>query len=107
MLLNANSIHSFIYPLVEGRLLNKTGRLMLAERFMNEVDEYLKKGDPVQASEKAYKVAKEVVKALSEKFNLPEYQQAVKEGRWYTYLKASSSLVIRLRPYFFVFQNQE
>ncbi|MEM4975686.1 MAG: PaREP1 family protein, partial [Sulfolobaceae archaeon] len=49
-------------------------------------------------SEKAYKVAKEVVKALSEKFNLPEYQQAVKEGRWYTYLlgKASSSLAIRL-----------
>ncbi len=73
-------------------------RLMLAEKFMNEVDEYLKKGDPVQASEKAYKVAEEVVKALSEKFNLPEYQQAVKEGRWYTYLlgKASNTLSIKL-----------
>ncbi|BFI75696.1 PaREP1 family protein [Sulfurisphaera ohwakuensis] len=73
-------------------------RLMLAERFMNEVDEYLKKGDPIQASEKAYKVAEEVVKALSEKFNLPEHQQAVKEGRWYAYLlgKASNSLAIKL-----------
>jgi hypothetical protein len=58
-------------------------RLTLAERFMSEIFEYLKKGDPIQASEKAYKAAEEVVKALAEKFNLPEYQQALKEGRWY------------------------
>ena len=73
-------------------------RLELAEKYMKEVEEYVKKGDPVQASEKAYKVAEEVVKALAEKFNLPEYQQAKKEGRWYTYLlaKASNTLAIKL-----------
>ncbi|ADX84980.1 hypothetical protein SiRe_0911 [Sulfolobus islandicus REY15A] len=58
---------------------------------MTEAEEYLKKGESVQASEKAYKVAKEAVKALAEKFNLPEYQQAVKEGRWYTYTLGSGS----------------
>ncbi|ACR41625.1 PaREP1 family protein [Saccharolobus islandicus] len=66
-------------------------RLALARKYMTEAEEYLKKGEPVQASEKTYKVAKEVVKALAEKFNLPEYQQAVKEGRWYTYTLGSAS----------------
>jgi hypothetical protein len=66
--------------------------LELAKKYMAEAEEYLKKGDAVQASEKAYKVAEEVVKALSEKFNLQEYQQAVKEGRWYTLGSAVSSL---------------
>ena len=50
----------------------------------------------MQASEKAYKVAEEVVKALSEEFNLQEYQQAVKEGRWYTLGSAVSSLSKKL-----------
>ncbi|MFP3203706.1 MAG: PaREP1 family protein, partial [Sulfolobus sp.] len=61
-------------------------RIELAKKYMNEAEEYLKRGDAVQASEKAYKVAEEVLKALAEKFNTPEYQQAVKEGRWYAYL---------------------
>lgn len=51
---------------------------------MAECEEYLRKGDPVQASEKAYKVAEELVKALSEKFGLPERDQASNENRWYT-----------------------
>ena len=70
----------------------------LAEKYMAEAFKYLDKGDAVQASEKAYKAAEEVVKALSEKFNLPEYQQAVKEGRWYTYTlgNASSTLSTKL-----------
>jgi len=69
-------------------------RISLAERYMAECEEYLKEGDPVQASEKAYKVAEEVVKALAEKFGIPEFQMALKEGRWYTYLlgKASNTL---------------
>ncbi len=66
-------------------------RLTLARKYMAEAEEYLKRGDSVQASEKAYKVAEEVIKALSEKFNLPEYQQAVKEGRWYAYTLGSAS----------------
>jgi hypothetical protein len=73
-------------------------RLELAEKYMDEAEEHLRKGDDIQASEKAYKVAEEVVKALAEKFNLQEYQQALKEGRWYTYLlgKASNTLANKL-----------
>jgi PaREP1/PaREP8 domain containing family protein len=66
-------------------------RIELAKKYMAEAFKYLDKGDAVQASEKAYKAAQEVVKALSEKFNLPEYQQAVKEGRWYTYTLGNTS----------------
>jgi len=66
-------------------------RLELAKKYMTEAEEYLKKGDAVQASEKAYKVAEEVVKALSEKFNF-QGKQAVKEGKWYTLGSAVSSL---------------
>ncbi|BFI76566.1 PaREP1 family protein [Sulfurisphaera ohwakuensis] len=66
-------------------------RLELAKKYMKECEEYLKKGDAIQASEKAYKVAEELVKALAEKFNLEEYQKTLKEGRWYTYLLVSAS----------------
>ena len=64
-------------------------RLDLARKYMSEAREYLVKGDAVQASEKAYKAAEEVVKALAEKYNLPEYQNALKEGRWYIYQLSS------------------
>ena len=60
-------------------------RLGIAEKFLNEAEEYMKKGDPVQASEKAYKVAEEVVKALAEEFRLPEHEEALREGRWTAY----------------------
>jgi PaREP1/PaREP8 domain containing family protein len=56
-----------------------------------EAEEHLKKGDPAQASEKAYRVAEEAVEALSERFNLPGHQRAVKEGRWYTNTLGSAS----------------
>lgn len=70
----------------------------LAKKYMKECEEYLKTGDAIQASQKAYKVAEELVKALAEKFNLEEYQKALKEGRWYTYLltKAANSLASKL-----------
>jgi HKD family nuclease len=57
-------------------------RIKLAENYLKETEEYLNKGDAVQASEKAYKVAEEVVKALAEKFRTPEYQSFLREGRW-------------------------
>ena len=50
-------------------------RIKLAEKYMMEYEEYAGKGDAVQASEKAYRTAEEVVKALAEKFNTPEYQE--------------------------------
>ncbi|MGC9153159.1 MAG: PaREP1 family protein [Vulcanisaeta sp.] len=64
-------------------------RIELAEKYLAEAREQLGKGDAVQASEKAYKAAEEVVKALAEKLNTKEYQQAVKEGRWYAYQLSS------------------
>ena len=69
-------------------------RLELAEKYFNEAREYVSKGDAVQASEKLYKATEECVKALAEKYGTPEYQQVVKEGRWFTeYLqKASNTL---------------
>jgi hypothetical protein len=73
-------------------------RISLAEKYMQESKEYAEKGDVVQASEKAYKVAEEVVKALAEKFKTEEYEEFLKEGRWYTYLlgKASKTLSKKL-----------
>ncbi|MGC9152171.1 MAG: PaREP1 family protein [Vulcanisaeta sp.] len=61
-------------------------RIEIAEDYVREYEEYIKKGDPVQASEKLYKTAEECIKALAEKFDLPEHQQALREGRWYTYM---------------------
>jgi len=66
-------------------------RLKIAEKYMAEAYDYLKKGDPIQASEKTYKVAEEIVKALAEKFKTEEYKQAAIEGRWYTYMLTSTT----------------
>ena len=66
-------------------------RLKIAERYMEECAEYIEKGDAVQASEKAYKAAEEVVKALAEKYRTPEYGRFLREGRWYTYLLSMAS----------------
>ena len=60
-------------------------RLEAASEFLSEMEEYLKEGNAVQASEKAYKVAEELVKALAERFRTPEYLHAVSEGRWTAY----------------------
>ncbi|ABL78767.1 PaREP1 family protein [Thermofilum pendens] len=61
-------------------------RLELAAKFMEEADEYLGKGDPVQASEKLYKVAEECIKALAEGFNAPTLEKVRERGRWDTWL---------------------
>jgi hypothetical protein len=73
-------------------------RLKLAERYLNEAKEYLQRGDPIQASEKAYKVAEELIKALSERFHTSEYEEFLEMGKWSTYLlgKASKSLSVKL-----------
>ncbi len=65
---------------------------------MQEAREYLEKGNAVQASEKLYKVAEECVKALATKFNIPEAQEAHREGKWWTKLlsKAAKTLTTKL-----------
>ena len=64
-------------------------RIDIAEKYINEAKKYLENGDIIQASEKAYKSAEEVIKALGEKLNTKEYQLATKEGRWFTYYLSS------------------
>ena len=56
--------------------------LELAERFLEEGRELLRKGDPVQASEKLYKVAEECIKAMAMALGLEESEEARARGRW-------------------------
>ena len=66
-------------------------RIKLAEKYLMEYEEYASKEDAVQASEKAYRAAEEVVKALAERFRTREYERFLAEGRWYTYLLSMAS----------------
>ncbi len=61
-------------------------RIELAEKYLEEARKYIERGDAVQASEKMYKVVEECIKALAHMHKLPEYEKAVKEGRWWTQL---------------------
>lgn len=53
----------------------------LAEKFLVEGRELIDR-DPVQASEKLYKAAEEVVKALATALNLEEARKAIESGGW-------------------------
>ena len=57
----------------------------IAERFLVEGRELIDK-DPVQASEKLYKAAEEVVKVLAIALNLPETRKAIESGGWWSKL---------------------
>ncbi|MCC6017327.1 MAG: PaREP1 family protein [Desulfurococcaceae archaeon] len=57
----------------------------IAERFLVEGRELIDK-DPVQASEKLYKAAEEVVKVLAIALNLPEARKAIESGGWWSKL---------------------
>ncbi len=73
-------------------------RIELAKKYLSESKDYLQRNDAVQASEKAYKAVEEVIKALAEKYNTPEYSEAIKAGRWFTYLlqRVSNTLALML-----------
>jgi hypothetical protein len=45
----------------------------------------------VQASEKLYKAVEECIKILAEKQRLPEYEEARREGRWWSKLLARAA----------------
>jgi hypothetical protein len=73
-------------------------RLELAEKYLREFEDYVEKGDAVQASEKLYKAVEECVKALAQRYTTPEHQAALKEGRWTQLLgKAARRLSKMLR----------
>jgi len=61
-------------------------RIEFIRHLLIEAEEYLARGDAVQSSEKLYKAVEECVKALSERFNLPEVRDAEERGRWTTTL---------------------
>ena len=58
----------------------------LIDEFLAEGKEYLRKDDPIQASEKFYKATEECIKLLAEGEKLPEYEEAEREGRWWSRL---------------------
>ena len=51
-------------------------------KYLEEGKEYVKRNEPVQASEKLYKAAEEAVKKLAERFDIPEHEEAREKGRW-------------------------
>jgi len=63
----------------------------LAERYLDEARRYIDRGDPVQASEKLYKVAEECIKALAIELRTPEVEEAKREGRWWVKLLARAA----------------
>ena len=58
---------------------------------------YVEKGDPVQSSEKLYRVAGECVKALAVEFNTPEVHEARREGRWWAKLLSRAAKTLSLK----------
>ena len=65
--------------------------LKIAEKSLEEAKNYIKEKNPVQASEKLYKAVEECVKILSQLYKLPEYEEAMREGRWWTQLLGKSA----------------
>jgi len=57
-------------------------RLEVILSLLNEAEKYLAEKNPIQASEKLYKVAEECVKVLAEKYGITEYREALERGRW-------------------------
>jgi hypothetical protein len=47
--------------------MNVKENIEFIEKFLADGNEYIKRRDPVQASEKLYKVVEECIKALTEK----------------------------------------
>ena len=73
-------------------------RIRLVNSLLSEAYAYVDRGDPVQASEKLYKVAEECIKTLAEYFGLEEVKVAKEKGRWTVTLleKAVGKLVSKL-----------
>ncbi|MGQ9469333.1 MAG: PaREP1 family protein [Nitrososphaerales archaeon] len=63
----------------------------LVRDLLDEGKAYLNKGDSMQASEKFYKAVEESIKLLAEKHRLPEYEEAIREVRWWARLLARAA----------------
>ena len=65
-----------------------------AKKLLEFLEEAKEEGDPIQASEKLYKVAENCIKLLAKVNESQEYKKSEKEGGWWTKLldKAAHSL---------------
>lgn len=61
-------------------------RLEIAERSLREAEDYIARGDAVQASEKIYRVVEECIKALAERLGTRQLEEVRRRGRWDTWL---------------------
>ncbi|ABN70619.1 PaREP1/PaREP8 domain containing family protein [Staphylothermus marinus F1] len=52
-------------------------------KWFREALELLEKGDAVQGSEKLYKIAEAAIKILAKVKQIPEYEKAQREDRWW------------------------
>jgi len=68
----------------------------LAKKFLVEGEKLISR-DPVQASEKLYKVAEETVKTIAITLKLSEAEKTVKKERWTTGLLESAVINIMRR----------
>ncbi|RLE56594.1 MAG: superfamily I DNA and RNA helicase and helicaseubunit [Thermoprotei archaeon] len=66
-------------------------RLEIAEKFLEEAKEYIRKRDPVQSSEKLYRAVEECIKVLAEVLKVPQLEEVKKRGRWTTWLLGMAS----------------
>lgn len=84
-------LESFVIEAVEAALQldpdeELRARLSVAEHMLARAREELRRGDPVQASEKLYKAVEECIKVLACLEGLEECAVARREGRWWTRL---------------------
>ncbi|BDB98377.1 PaREP1 family protein [Saccharolobus caldissimus] len=76
--------------------------------YLEEAEEFLRRGDTIQASEKYYKAAEEAIKILSNRFRLVSVLEEVsKKGRWKaeTLFKAARLLDSSLPGIFTMWKN--
>ncbi len=65
------------------------GSLVDIEQLLAAARQYLAKNDPVQASEKLYKVTEDCLKLLAKHYNLPEFGEARRQKTWWSRLIGS------------------
>ena len=72
--------------------------MTIAEYMLERAREELKRGNPIQASEKLYKAVEECIKTLACLEGLEECERARREGQWWTKLlsRAASKLARKL-----------
>ena len=72
----------------------KQEELFEPRKCMSEAKERINKRDPVQASEKLYKVVEYYIRSLAETYDLPQYRRAKEQGSWWSNLLSKAAKVL-------------